>query len=516
MRRTGEDFFSETQVAALDKEDSVLTRKATEIRTLKFASELVVLQAIEIPERLLAVRTQLARALKGHADHGIREVRLQDALRMLLEAYNFLATQLLQQNSLKSAYELLKKAEQLCKSQGLAQELGIAVTYNNIACYFRRLGKLRTAVHYLERALRVEDRIGSADVSQTHLNLCATLSQLGKHEKAMQHAYIAVIRVYETLIPDLQLLDPQSDSIKERISVLCIAYHNLAVEEEFLKNPNSIETYSQGLRYAEKYLGLDHQIYSILKHSVEAVKKVFAAQQKIRKSHASLTESTTTFAKYDPRATVMQHEQPEKSLSEPPSPERNGTTHAPEGLKENQMFPLPVHEMLPRTESALPEMWNYIGSQGNQPSFITQPTPVAIDVTSTLGAVTQAVPHTIEKAAEIKRANDATTDSKSVQIADVEKKGTSVARRLDEEGEELVDIASEPSAPSRWSQPQIQLHVHASSGSGDTTPPVSVALNLGGQLMEATSPLSKSPKKSSMKSDQRGEGDEVYEDSFEE
>jgi len=52
----------------------------------------------------------------------------------------------------KSALDLLKKSEVLCENN----ELGKAMTYNNLACYYRRIGKLKTALKYLEQALSIE------------------------------------------------------------------------------------------------------------------------------------------------------------------------------------------------------------------------------------------------------------------------------------------------------------------------------------------------------------------------
>ena len=52
-------------------------------------------------------------------------------------------------------YELLKRAETLSEGAPLEK----ALTYNNLACYYRRAGKLRTALTYLERALAIEEKV---------------------------------------------------------------------------------------------------------------------------------------------------------------------------------------------------------------------------------------------------------------------------------------------------------------------------------------------------------------------
>jgi hypothetical protein len=61
---------------------------------------------------------------------------------------------------------------------------------------------------------------------------------------------------------------------RERMSVLCIAYHNLAVEHEYLKNYQSaLSAYREGIRWAKDFLGEDHQIHQILQYSFNAVLK---------------------------------------------------------------------------------------------------------------------------------------------------------------------------------------------------------------------------------------------------
>ena len=75
------------------------------------------------------------------------------------------------------------------------------------------------------------------------MNICAVLSQLNKHELALNHAMSAVILLQEMMLR--KKLDPQSaldddlddapatqnkDSNKDKVAVLAIAYHNMGVE----------------------------------------------------------------------------------------------------------------------------------------------------------------------------------------------------------------------------------------------------------------------------------------------
>lgn len=91
------------------------------------------------------------------------------------------------------ALELLRKAEVLTEEGDKYR----AVTYNNFACIFRRTKKLRSALSYLEKALEIEynylhfsaesvdDCLQVLNPTDIHLNICAILSQMGKHELAL-------------------------------------------------------------------------------------------------------------------------------------------------------------------------------------------------------------------------------------------------------------------------------------------------------------------------------------------
>lgn len=83
-------------------------------------------------------------------------------------------------------------------------------------------------------------------LADTHLNMCAVLSQLSKHKEALQHVLLSI-----TLLQDefLNLGPPEKNidynekkdeenpkgNLEDRVSVLAIAYHNLGVELEYLK-----------------------------------------------------------------------------------------------------------------------------------------------------------------------------------------------------------------------------------------------------------------------------------------
>ena len=125
-----------------------------------------------------------------------------------------------------------------------------------MACFYGRNGKSRSSLNFLEAALSIEyeilknaptekhfeDILVVENPSDSHLNICVTISQLNRHDQALQHALKALIFIQGELISrkETKLMAPSQQGklkpIQDRYAVLVIAYHNLAVEQEFLKN----------------------------------------------------------------------------------------------------------------------------------------------------------------------------------------------------------------------------------------------------------------------------------------
>ena len=117
------------------------------------------------------------------------------------------------------ALELLRKAETLTDEGDKYR----AVTYNNFACIFRRTKKLRSALSYLEKALEIEynylhysdDSVDNClqvlNPTDIHLNICAILSQMGKHELALQHSMKALILIQDELITKIMAQEEEGN-----------------------------------------------------------------------------------------------------------------------------------------------------------------------------------------------------------------------------------------------------------------------------------------------------------------
>lgn len=215
--------------------------------------------------------------------YGVNSPQFTKSCKQLCEICNILAVYYLKKEDINSALDLLKKSEELCESN----ELGQAMTFNNMACYYRRIGKMRTALNFLQRALTIESRLQRPETqADTHLNICAVLSQLNKHELALNHAMSAVILLQEMMLR--RRLDPSSiqeeeleeiqeakegPQNKDKVAVLAIAYHNMGVEQEFLRSyPAAILSYKKAVNFAEKNLGPEDGITMNLRSVYENAK----------------------------------------------------------------------------------------------------------------------------------------------------------------------------------------------------------------------------------------------------
>lgn len=193
------------------------------------------------------------------------------------EMCNLLAMTYLQQEDFAMVLELLKKAEILTERDNA----GRAVTFNNLACYYRRQGKLHAALQYLQKALKIEARLERVEnPADTYLNTCAVLSQLGRHQSALEHAQQALILLQEELS---HAIGPQAQEDNppkaDRIAVLAIAYHNVGVEYEFLKKyEQSLQSYRKGVEVSERFLGTDHAITVTLRNSTVAARRAIVAR----------------------------------------------------------------------------------------------------------------------------------------------------------------------------------------------------------------------------------------------
>ena len=138
--------------------------------------------------------------------------------------------------------------------------------------------------------------------------------RLGRHQSALEHAQQALILLQEELS---QVIAPASAEQRgppkaDRIAVLAIAYHNVGVEQEFLKKHQiSLQSYRKGVEVAERYLGPDHAITTTLRNSCVAARRTMLAKD----PQARLAKTSQSRIKPKPKVT-----QPHKHMLSPRPP----------------------------------------------------------------------------------------------------------------------------------------------------------------------------------------------------
>ena len=144
---------------------------------------------------------------------------MQQSCRDALVLYNALAMESLGKEDFSLCLELLGRAETLSDPALFLKDDALRIlTLNNFSCCFRRFaetcrdclwhsfdfdfcrqGDLKLALKYLRMADSIGKKVADdrhvENVSATQLNLCAVLSQMGRHKDALVHARAAVMQV---------------------------------------------------------------------------------------------------------------------------------------------------------------------------------------------------------------------------------------------------------------------------------------------------------------------------------
>jgi tetratricopeptide (TPR) repeat protein len=221
------------------------------------------MEALDLVEQGLIIRKE---------KFGEDSEEVHKSYRQLCELCNILATFYLQRDDSYLALDLLKRAEVLSEGDSHAQ----AITFNNLSCYYRKANKTKIALKYLKSALSLEQ-----DIPNTHLNLCAVYSQIGRHDMALSHVMQSVIILQENV---MNLLESDSD-IKDVAPVLAVAYHNMAVELEYLKrNSEALGMYAKAVSFADEYLAPGHPVMDNVKSAYENALKESQEGKKKKKT----------------------------------------------------------------------------------------------------------------------------------------------------------------------------------------------------------------------------------------
>jgi tetratricopeptide (TPR) repeat protein len=87
--------------------------------------------------------------------HGQNNERYENACKELSDKCNLLAVNFLREERYEETLSLLNRCKDI-NIELIDNEQQLAMTYNNLACYYRKVGHLRNALTYLESALELE------------------------------------------------------------------------------------------------------------------------------------------------------------------------------------------------------------------------------------------------------------------------------------------------------------------------------------------------------------------------
>jgi len=152
-----------------------------------------------------------------------------------VKAVAAVAMGMLETGDVNLSLQVLERLEEVLKGCPLAAVVSErCAVLNNLACACRKAEQLPVAKRHLAKALRLCEIFKDTEMDRagTHLNMCAVLSNLGRHGAALEYGKKAVQYAQEEVI-GRKSLDGDEDS-KHAIKVLAVAYFNVGAEYEHL------------------------------------------------------------------------------------------------------------------------------------------------------------------------------------------------------------------------------------------------------------------------------------------
>lgn len=188
--------------------------------------------------------------------------------KMILKS-NQLAMQNLEQNKSNHVLFYLNQSLLSCKQMQNSdiQNRLMALTYNNLACYFQSIKNSVKALDFLFKAVSLLSAAKDViNLSASHLNICSILSSLGEHERALRHA-----------LKCMYLL-----RTREKFSVTLIkAYLAAGNQYRILKQgKDALECYEKGLSLSKQHLSTGHSLTLLLQNALNSFKSATVTKQK--------------------------------------------------------------------------------------------------------------------------------------------------------------------------------------------------------------------------------------------
>ncbi|GBG34107.1 Hypothetical Protein FCC1311_103302 [Hondaea fermentalgiana] len=231
--------------------------------------------------------------------------------RQLVACCNIFGTKLCDLGRFGPALQLFKQAEELLEStsalDGGAAFVGAirtqlrAFTNDALGYYYYKRKKTNAAALYTEKAMRAHHRLQQWDhVAKCHLHCGAILALMGKHDEAIK-----------CLAQILDMVDDERLQVggtnAQKICMVAVCYHNIAVEQLVLRRPAEACVSSQNARrLARLSLSFANRWINWFERTHQYALQRLAAQ------HSYLTAGKGT-----PKPAVPSQHQPRSSLKNP-------------------------------------------------------------------------------------------------------------------------------------------------------------------------------------------------------
>ena len=142
-------------------------------------------------------------------------------------SYNKLAMEQLQKENFDNSMTYLKQALIAIKNvtEGKLKQRLMAITFNNLGCFFKRSRNFAEALKYLQKSVEFEHVLPSeaGTIAGAYLNMCSIFSQQDEHMKALSCGLKSIL-----LLKTIYKLNSR------HVPTLIIAYHNVASEYRML------------------------------------------------------------------------------------------------------------------------------------------------------------------------------------------------------------------------------------------------------------------------------------------
>ena len=174
----------------------------------------------------------------------------------------------------------LNQALLACKSLGNIQgrDRLLALTYNNLACYFQHINNCNKALEFLFKAvdlMSVEKDV--TNLSAAHLNICSILSSQGQYERALRHSLKCIYI----------LRNKDSHSLN-----LVKAFYAAGTQYKLLNQYNDAkDCFKKGYLISKSKLGRKHEFSYKLKQNLSELEK--NEENKPRENHRKVPRRFT-------------------------------------------------------------------------------------------------------------------------------------------------------------------------------------------------------------------------------